>query len=187
MNVVFQLEGCEILGTGAEGSVYLTPEGYVLKTFKSRKSAIEEAYILNEAKDSIFFPDLFLQTSNLIIREYVDGETLFKYLEKNDLPEKISYQIIDFIEDLKKLGFKRLNIRNAHIFINDDAKLMVIDPRKSFTKYTPYPKDIIKVLLKLKLFDKFLSHLSDYKPQLLSYWIKGYEYVAENNRVSRYM
>ena len=40
---------------------------------------------------------------------------------------------------------------------------MVIDPRKPYTKVTPYPKDIIKILVKLHLFDKFLKDVLEYK------------------------
>ena len=90
-------------------------------------------------------------------------------------------------EDLKRLKFKRLNVRNAHIFIDSNEKIKVIDPRKPYVKNTPYPKDIIKLLLKLKVFDKFLQDLLNYRPDLLDYWIDGYNYVANNYRhVLRY-
>lgn len=66
-------------------------------------------------------------------------------------------------------------------------KIKVIDPRKPYVKNTPYPKDIIKLLLKLKVFDKFLQDLLNYRPDLLDYWIDGYNYVANNYRhVLRY-
>ena len=186
MRAYIELDGCKLLGRGAEGTVYQSPEGYVLKSFKNKKSADKEAFILNQAKNSRFFPKVILQVSNLIVREYVSGENLYEYLMANGLSYKLSAEIIDFIEDLKILKFKRLNIRNAHIFINDKEELMVIDPRESFSKSTPYPKDIIKTLLKLHLFDQFLNYLTEYKPALLQYWIEGYKYVSRYNKVSRY-
>lgn len=186
MRAYIELEDCKLLGRGAEGTVYLSPEGYVLKSFKNKKSADKESFILNHAQSSRFFPNVILQISTLIVREYVDGINLYEYLVDNGLSFKLSTEIIDFIEDLKILKFTRLNIRNAHIFINEKEELMVIDPRKSFSKATPYPKDIIKILLKLHLFDLFLEHLTDYKPDLLQYWIDGYKYVARFNKVSRY-
>ena len=186
MRIYIELESCKLLGSGAEGSVYLSPEGYVLKSFKSKKAADKEAFILNCAKNSRFFPNVILQVSTLIIRDYVGGENLYEYLSVHGLSYKVSTEIIDFIEDLKILNFKRLNIRNAHIFINEKEELMVIDPRKSFSKNTPYPKDIVKIFLKLHLFDKFLEDLTSYKPDLLSYWIDAYEYTAKFNKVSRY-
>lgn len=186
MRIYVELEDCKLLGSGAEGSVYLSPEGYVLKSFKNRKAANKEAYILNRAKSSRFFPNVILQVSTLIIRDYVGGENLYEYLSTHGLSYKLSTEIIDFIEDLKVLKFKRLNIRNAHIFINKKEELMVIDPRKSFSKTTPYPKDIIKIFLKLHLFDKFLEDLTQYNPNLLEYWVDGYKYTARFNKVSRY-
>lgn len=67
----------------------------------------------------------------------------------------MSIEIIELIEDFKRLKFKRINIRNAHIFVNKNEKIQVIDPRKTFIKETPYPKDIISILVKLNLFDDF--------------------------------
>lgn len=186
MRNLIELDECELLGMGAEGSVFLTPEGYALKSFNSIKSAKKEADILNAVKASRFFPNVLLQISNLVVRECVEGQNLKEYIAEHGLSKKLAFEIIEFVEDMKRYNFKRVNIRNAHIFVNEDENLMVIDPRKVFTKTTPYPKDIIKVFLKLRIFDDFLNYVSEYDPRLTSYWIKGYYFVAENNKVSRY-
>ena len=48
-------------------------------------------------------------------------------------------------------------------------------------------KDIIKILLKLNLFDTFLKNLLSYRPDLIDYWIDGYNFVVNNYRhVLRY-
>ena len=39
MNYLLEVQGLKLLGTGAEGSVYTTPEGYALKVFKNIKNA----------------------------------------------------------------------------------------------------------------------------------------------------
>lgn len=187
MKCIIELKDCILLGKGAEGSVYLTPEGYALKIFNTINGAKNEADILNSVKSSKFFPNTIVRVSNILIREYVQGQNLYDFLMNNGISYKVSTEIIDLIEDLKFLKFKRINIRNAHIFIDSNENLMVIDPRKSFTKITPYPKDIIKILLKLDLFDEFLKHLISYNPNLLSYWLDGYNYVVCNYRhVLRY-
>lgn len=187
MIYLLELNDCKLLGSGAEGSVYLTPEGYALKQFKSQKGANKEVFILNKAKESRFFPNVLIQISNLVVREFVPGINLYEYIEKNDLSKNLSIEIIELIEDLKRLKFKRINVRNSHIFISKEEKLMVIDPRKSFTKNTPYPKEIIKILIKLNKFDSFLNHVTDYNPKLLNYWVSGYSYVAARNKLSRYL
>lgn len=187
MNCIIELNDCILLGAGAEGSVYLTPEGFALKRFNTIKAARKEVSILDDVKDSRFFPKVLIRVSNIVIREYVQGENLYEYIQQKGLSYSLSIEIIDLIEDLKRLNFRRLNVRNAHIFINRNEKLMIIDPRKPYTKITPYPKDIIKILLKLNLFDNFLKHLINYNPDLLTYWIDGYNFVVHNYRhVLRY-
>ena len=187
MNYTIELNDCILLGSGAEGSVFLTPEGFAIKQFNTIKAAKKEVSILDDVKDSPFFPNVLIRVSNIVVREYVQGENLYEYIKKKGLSYSLSKEIIDLLEDLKRLKFKRLNVRNAHIFIDSNEKIKVIDPRKPYVKNTPYPKDIIKLLLKLKVFDKFLQDLLNYRPDLLDYWIDGYNYVANNYRhVLRY-
>lgn len=187
MNCLIELNDCIFLGAGAEGSVYLTPEGFAIKHFNSITAAKKEVSILDDVKDSSFFPKVLIRVSNIVIREYVKGDNLYEHIQKKGLSYSLSKELIDLIEDLKRLKFKRLNIRNAHIFIDNNEKIMVIDPRKPYTKIMPYPKDIIKILLKLNVFDDFLKNLTSYKPDLLDYWIDGYDFVVHKYRhVLRY-
>ena len=188
MNYLLEVKDFKLLGSGAEGSVYLTPEGYALKVFKNIKNAKDEEEILNKTIDSPFFPKVIVRFSNVLIREYVGGVNLMEYISKHGLPKELSKEIIDLIEDLKRLKFKRLNFRNAHIFVNSKGKIKVIDPRKPYVKVTPYPKDIIKILVKYHVFDKFLKDVLDYNPTLLPYWKSAYEYLAKPRikRIHRY-
>ncbi|MEG0295806.1 MAG: serine/threonine protein kinase [Clostridium sp.] len=177
MRYILDIKKCKFLGKGNEGSVYLTPEGYALKIFYNEKHADYEVDNLEKVKSSRFFPKVVFQAQNMILREYVEGINLSNYLKKKGLSYKLSIEIIELIEDFKKLGFTRLNIRDAHIFVDKNAKIKVIDPRKPFVKITPYPKDIIKTLVKQDLFDDFLKHVMEYNPELLSYWVDGYTYL----------
>lgn len=177
MRYILDIKQCKYLGQGHEGSVYLTPDGYALKIFFSEKNAIYEVENLEKVKDSKFFPKVIFQANNMILRDYVGGLNLSEYLKKNKLSYKLTKELVDLIEDFKKLGFTRLNIRNAHIFVDDNSNVKVIDPRKPYNKYTPYPKDIIKILVKKNLFDEFLKYLLDYRPDLVDYWVQGYYYL----------
>ena len=118
----------------------------------------------------------------MMLREYVSGENLYEFINNNRLSYNLSIEIIELIEDFKRLKFKRINIRNAHIFVNKNEKIQVIDPRKTFIKETPYPKDIISILVKLNLFDDFLKNIISYNPALLKYWIDGYEYFKKMSK-----
>lgn len=166
------------MGKGHEGAVYLTPEGYALKIFYKKKKAKDEVSILELVKESRFFPKVVFIAGNMILREYVEGVTLLDYLKENGLSYNLSCEIIDLVEDFKKMKFKRINIRNAHIFVDKNEKIKVIDPRKIFSKNTPYPKDIIKILVKLDLFDDFLKNVTQYRPDLLQYYADGYNYYV---------
>jgi RIO-like serine/threonine protein kinase len=176
MRYILDIKECKFLGKGREGAVYLTPEGYALKIFYNRKKAQDEAKILEHVKDSRFFPKVLFIANNMILRDYVQGDNLCSYINNNGLSYNLSLEIIDLIEDFKRLKFTRLDIRDAHIFVDENEKIQVIDPRKIFVKNTPYPKEIIKILVKLNVFDNFLKHLLNYKPSLLHYWISGYKY-----------
>ena len=178
MRYILDIKECEFLGKGHEGAVYLTPEGYALKIFYKKKKALDEVSILELVKKSRFFPKVVFIANNMVLREYVEGVTLKEYISTNGLSYNLSCEIIDLVEDFKKMKFKRINIRNAHIFVDKNEKIKVIDPRKIFTKNTPYPKDIIKILVSLKVFDDFLKTVAEYRPDLLKYYSEAYDYFA---------
>lgn len=178
MKRILDIKGCTLLGAGCEGIVYLTPEGYALKIFKDVNSAKDEESILLHTKDSPFYPNVILRISNVLIRDYVPGNTLFNHIHKHGLSYKLSTQIIDLIENLKALNFKRINVRNAHIFVDSNDDIKIIDPRKPFTTDTPYPKDIVKILYSLHAFEKFRKDLMQYKPELAAYWLDAYKYAV---------
>jgi len=182
MRYILDIKQCKLLGTGDEGSVYLTPEGFALKIFSNKKNAKDETEILEKANDSRFFPNVIFLADNMMLRQYVSGENLYEFITHNSLSYNLSLEIIELIEDFKRLKFRRINIRNAHIFVNENEKIQIIDPRKIYIKETPYPKDIISILVKLNLFDDFLKNLISYKPELLKYWIDGYEYFRKMSK-----
>lgn len=182
MRYVLDIKECEFLGKGKEGSVYLTPEGYALKIFYNRKKAEKEAYLLEEVNNSRFFPKVLFIANNMVLRDYVEGDILSNYIKKNGLSYNLSTEIINLIEEFKQLKFTRLDIRGAHIFVNKHGKIQVIDPRKVFEKNTPYPKEIVKILVKLNVFDEFLKYLLEYKPQLLKYWINAHIYYKYTSK-----
>lgn len=187
MRYILDIKECKFLGKGHEGAVYLTPEGYALKIFYKKKKAKDEVSILELVKESRFFPKVVFIAGNMILREYVEGVTLLDYLKENGLSYNLSCEIIDLVEDFKKMKFKRINIRNAHIFVDKNEKIKVIDPRKIFSKNTPYPKDIIKILVKLDLFDDFLKNVTQYRPDLLQYYADGYNYYVYMSKKSMHI
>ena len=82
MNYTIELNDCILLGSGAEGSVFLTPEGFAIKQFNTIKAAKKEVSILDDVKDSPFFPNVLIRVSNIVVREYVQGEISMNIFKK---------------------------------------------------------------------------------------------------------
>lgn len=182
MRYILDIKKCKFLGKGHEGRVYLTPEGFALKIFYKNKNANDEVSILEKVKDSNFFPKVLFIADKMVLREYIEGENIYDYLSKHGLSYNVAIEIIELVEEFKRLNFTRINIRSAHIFIDSKEKIKVIDPRKPYTKDTPYPKDIIHILIKLNLFDDFLKYLAEYNSSLLQYWSLGYDYYVKMSK-----
>lgn len=180
MRYILNKRDCKFLGKGKEGAVYLTPEGYALKIFYKKKKAKQEVELLEIASQSRFFPNVIFIANNMILREYVEGINLKEYIDLHGLSYNLSCEIIDLVEEFKNMKFTRINIRNAHIFVDNNEKIHVIDPRKVFSKNTPFPKDIVKTLVKANIFDNFIKYLLDYEPLLINYWIEAYDYYIYN-------
>lgn len=167
------IKKCKFLGEGCEGKVYLTPDGYALKIFKSKAKWKGEYDILKKVEGSKYFPKIINSSNICILREYVPGKTIKDYILKNGLSEKLAINLINLIEEFKKLNFKRLDIRGEHIYVQDDESIMVIDPRKSYTKNVSVPISIMKDLEKVGVIDKFVKVLVGKRLDLAYLWVSA--------------
>ncbi|MCY6369056.1 serine/threonine protein kinase [Clostridium ganghwense] len=168
------IKKCKFLGEGCEGRVYLTPDGHALKIFKNKANCKAECNILKKVEGSKYFPKIIKANSRYILREYVDGNTLENYIIKNGLSKKLAINLIKLVEEFKKLNFKRLDMRGVHIFVQEDESVMVIDPRKTFTKKISGPVSMLKSLEKVGALDKFIKVLISERPDLAVKWIKAF-------------
>lgn len=166
------LKRCIFLGSGRSGSVYLMPDGRAIKIFKDQESCVHEYMILESVKGNRHFPEAYECRNNFIIRDFVDGICLVDYVKKYGLSKTLSLNLIELIEDFKRLGFTKLDMRCSHIFIQDDESVMVIDPRGNYTVDMPYPKSIMKKLKKLDRVHEFISTLRSHYPSLYAKWKK---------------
>ena len=105
MRYILDIKECKFLGKGHEGAVYLTPEGYALKIFYKEKKAKDEVKILDLVSGSRFFPKVLFIAHNMVLREYVSGVTLKKYISDHGLSYNLSCEIIDLLEILNKINY----------------------------------------------------------------------------------
>ena len=94
------------------------------------------------------------------------------YLKQNNINKHLSLELVKLIDEFKKLGFTRLDMRLGHIFLQPDDTVKVIDPRDSYERIQPYPRSMLKGLQKhgdLRAFFDYIKH--DY-PDYYKYWRK---------------
>jgi predicted Ser/Thr protein kinase len=169
-NYGIDLAGCQFLGEGNHGKVFLISNDRIIKIFRDSKSCIFESFILNRINGNKHFPRIYDYDENYIIRDYVGGECLRKYIKKNGLSKGISISLINLCEEFKTLGFKKIDIRCRDIMIQEDGHLMVIDPKGSFTRTVPYPRHLMKGLKSLGVLDLFIDTLREERPDLYEEW-----------------
>lgn len=165
------LRSSEILGVGNNGIVYMLPDNKVLKVFSESKVCHDECYILQRAsKKSKHFPKVYKYSDNYIVREFVGGHRLDKYLKDNPLNKELALNLILLIKEFKTLGFKKLDIRCKDLYVQDDMTLMVIDPKQNYKKKVPYPRHLMKGLHKKDCLEFFLSCVKEYDLDLYFLW-----------------
>lgn len=165
-SIPVDLKQCVFLGKGHSGEVYLMPDGRIIKIFRSSDSCKAEFDILKSVEGSPHFPRAYKMGKYYIIREYVGGTNVYDYLSAHGIRKSFVMDIADLIDHMKMLGFKKLEIRFPHLFIEDDGTLMLIDPRKSYEENIPYPKSFLRKLKKMGLLDKFMKILKKERPDL---------------------
>ena len=169
-NLEIDLSRCIFIGQGRCGRVYLMPDGRVIKIFKDEESCIQEYIILESVKGNKHFPQAYECRGNSMIRDYVDGVCLDEYIKRNGLSKNISQNLAQLIQDFKKLGFTRLDMRCSHIFVQMDESIMVIDPREHYSQRVPYPKKMLGKLKKLHFANKFMRTIKVLYPSLYGEW-----------------
>lgn len=169
------LKECVFLGSGYEGKVYLTPNGHALKVFKNKNNCTAEYNILKKVEGSEYFPKIIKKTKFCILREYVSGENLKEYIIKNGLSKKLAINLINLVQEFEKLNFKKLDMRGAHIFVQNNEKVKVIDPRKSFKKKVLIPFSLIRDIDKSGALDDFMKVLVIERPDLAILWINAFK------------
>src|SRR5699024_6913774 len=87
-------------------------------------------------------------------------------------------KILQMLDELKKIGFKRLDIEVRHILFNENMDIKVIDLKRSFTSDRPTPNKLLVGLKKRGYLKEFMKHVKKLNPSLYKQWksIKLYSY-----------
>lgn len=166
----YELDKFEYIGHGKNGKVYLMPDGRVIKVCKTEYACNSEYEVLKVAQGSPYFPRVYEKVGKAIIRDYVGGEVLPSYIKKHGLSRALAINLINLIEEFRRLNFKRLDIRGAHIYVKEDESIMVIDPASQTTWKEHYPKLLLRELRRQKVSKKFYQILREGRPDLYKMW-----------------
>ncbi|WP_160673422.1 protein kinase [Clostridium sp. C8-1-8] len=165
-----QFKHSEYLGEGHNGIVYSLPDNKIIKIFREKKVCDEEIDILLRVKGSKFFPYIHSCGELYIIRDYVGGERLDKYIKDNGLNGEICKSLLDMINEFTRLSFTRIDIRCKDIYVQEDMSVVIIDPKNNYTKTVRYPRHLMKGLYNLNALDVFFKYLSELDRQKYILW-----------------
>ncbi len=169
----------EFLGQGNNGIVYKVPENKVIKLFYEEKVWYDEAYILTRTKRSAFFPKLYEKGRFYIVREMVEGIQLDKYIKKNGLNFELTKNIYEMLEEFKRLKFKKIDSRCKDIYVSNDLKIKLIDPKKYYRRNIEFPRHLMKGFLKLEVLNDFYIYMKQINEEKTREWIKLFQLYME--------
>lgn len=170
----YDIKKLEYIGKGMHGAVYKVDENKVIKIFKKKETCEKEIETLAMAQGNKLFPRLYDFGERFIVREFIDGIELDKYLKINPLTFELSKKIIEVYTAFGEAGYKRQDTALLHIFINSQGNLRVIDTAKAMSVSTKYPKLILTDLKKLGCKDIFIEHVKKIDQEL-------YEFLSNRN------
>ena len=160
----------QFLGAGTQGKVYKIDSQKCIKLFKKKYVCNDEIETLVMAQKDSHFPRLYEFGEDYIIREYIDGVELDKYLSSHPLTENISNKIIELYEAMNLVGYSRLDAAPFHIFLTPLDEIKLIDTARAMKKKTIYPSLIIRGLQELGYKKQFLYFVKTNIPDYYGLW-----------------
>lgn len=166
----YDTDKLEYIGKGIHGRVYRIDSKTCIKVFKKKEFYEKELETLQMVQYDHHFPKLYKWGDKYIVREYIEGIELDKYLKKNPLTPLISIKIVDLYNAIVKAGFSRQDTMLFHIFITPEGDFKMIDTARVMKETCIYPKLLLNGLKKLGCRDDFLSHVKLLEPELYERW-----------------
>lgn len=165
-----ELRNSQYIGQGHNGIIFKLSDGKIVKFFRKLTAWEDESYILKRVSDSRYFPKIYRDGPGYIIREYVKGVRLDKYLINNNIDDIICKELYDMIKEFESLNFTRLDIRCKDLFIQDDYSIKIIDPKNNYKRIVRYPRHLMKGLEKRDALDYFLDYVKKRNFRDYVYW-----------------
>lgn len=172
------------LGEGHNGIVYKLPDKKAIKIFLKKKVCNDEGSILSRTNGSKYFPRLYKKGKLYVIRDLVEGNRLDKYIRHNGLSYELIENIFELLVEFERLKFKRLDIRCKDIYVKDNGRLMIIDPKKAYTRNVDYPRHLMKGLSKIGELERFFAGIKNIDSKKAVIWELKFKRYCEKAKLA---
>ena len=81
-------------------------------------------------------------------------------------------QMVEIVETMRRLRFRRADTRLSHIIIDPKGKLWVIDPVNTMKPSPPFPRKLLKSLMRRGMDGEFLEYVKQRYPEVYTRWEK---------------
>jgi RIO-like serine/threonine protein kinase len=141
-----------------------------IKIFNDEKVCKKEYEVLVRSKKCHSFPKVYGYGRFYIIRDFVDGVRLDKYLRHNDLNFELTKSIVKLMKDFKKMHYRKIDIRCKDLYVQKRFSIKVIDPKNNFDRDVRYPRHLMKGMHKRNKLGQFLFYVNAIDTHLYEHW-----------------
>ena len=173
----------KLLGEGHNGIVYEVPGNKAIKIFTDKNICKSEADILYKVKKSKYFPRIYKNGEYYILREMVNGKSLDHYIQENGLSQQLIYNLYRLINEFKALKFTKLDARCRDIYVNENERVKVIDPKQCYKRKVDYPRHLMKGLEGIDCLEIFLSGIYSIDKKTAQEWNKKIDQYFKKIRI----
>lgn len=173
----------KLLGEGHNGIVYEVPGNKAIKIFTDKNICKSEADILYKVKKSKYFPRIYKNGAYYILREMVNGKRLDHYIQENGLSQQLIYNLYRLINEFKALKFTKLDARCRDIYVNENERVKVIDPKQCYKRKVDYPRHLMKGLEGIDCLEVFLSGIYSIDKKTAQEWNKKIDQYFKKIRI----
>lgn len=173
----------KLLGEGHNGIVYEVPGNKAIKIFTDKNICKSEADILYKVKKSKYFPRIYKNGEYYILREMVNGKRLDHYIQENGLSQQLIYNLYRLINEFKALKFTKLDARCRDIYVNENERVKVIDPKQCYKRKVDYPRHLMKGLEGIDCLEIFLSGIYSIDKKTAQEWNKKIDQYFKKMRL----
>ena len=98
--------------------------------------------------------------------------------------KEIIKNIYELLIEFKRLKFKKLDIRCKDVYVSRTGKLMIIDPKKAYTRKVDYPRHLMKGLNKIGVLEEFFKGIRKIDSKKATSWELKFKRYCEAGNLS---